>query len=75
MVFDLDRIGVRDDEVAHDGPAGTPRRVQGAEGVHHVIVGGQVVLDHGKHTGVLPGRVLRATEHAVNGRGSSRPSR
>jgi N-acyl-D-amino-acid deacylase len=69
MVFDLDRIGVRDDEVAHDGPAGTPRRVQGADGVHHVIVGGQVVLEHGKHTGVLPGRVLRATEHARrNGR-------
>jgi N-acyl-D-aspartate/D-glutamate deacylase len=60
MVFDLERIGVREDEVTHDGPSGTPRRVQGAEGVHHVIVGGQPVLDHGKHTGALPGRVLRA---------------
>jgi hypothetical protein len=29
--------------------------------VHHVVVGGQVVLDHGVHTGALPGRVLRAT--------------
>ena len=38
----------------------TPRRVQGADGVHHVIVGGQVVLDHGQHTGAFPGRVLRA---------------
>jgi N-acyl-D-amino-acid deacylase len=46
--------------VSHDGPAGTPRRVQGADGVHHVIVGGQVVLDHGRPTGALPGRVLRA---------------
>ncbi len=60
MVFDLARIGVKDDEVSRDGPAGSPRRVQGAEGVHHVIVGGEVVLDHGKHTGALPGRVLRA---------------
>lgn len=60
MVFDLARIGVKDDEVSCDGPAGSPRRVQGAEGVHHVIVGGEVVLDHGKHTGALPGRVLRA---------------
>jgi N-acyl-D-aspartate/D-glutamate deacylase len=34
--------------------------VQRAEGVHHVIVGGKVVLDHGRHTGALPGRVLRA---------------
>jgi N-acyl-D-amino-acid deacylase len=60
MVFDLARIGVKEDEVWNDGPAGVPRRVQGAEGVHYVIVGGQVVLDHDKHTGALPGRVLRA---------------
>ena len=60
MVFDLATIGVKEDEVVRDGPGGTPRRVQGAEGVHHVIVNGQVVLDHGRHTGALPGRVLRA---------------
>ena len=62
MVFDLARIGVKEDEVSHDGPAGVPRRVQGADGVEYVIVGGQVVLDHGRHTGALPGRVLRAAE-------------
>jgi N-acyl-D-amino-acid deacylase len=60
MVFDLARLGVREDEVVRDGPGGSPRRVQGAEGVHHVIVGGQVVLDQGRHTGAFPGRVLRA---------------
>jgi N-acyl-D-amino-acid deacylase len=60
VVFDLARIGVKEDEVTRDGPGGTPRRVQGAEGVDYVIVGGQVVLDHGRHTGALPGRVLRA---------------
>src|SRR5438309_2176107 len=60
MVFDLASIGIREDEVTHDGPSGTPRRVQGADGVHHVVVGGQVVLEHGKHTGAFPGRVLRA---------------
>src|SRR5207247_1010213 len=26
MVFDLSRIGVKEDEVSHDGPAGVPRR-------------------------------------------------
>jgi N-acyl-D-aspartate/D-glutamate deacylase len=51
---------VKEDEITRDGPNGSPRRVQGAEGVHHVIVGGEVVIDHGKHTGALPGRVLRA---------------
>jgi N-acyl-D-aspartate/D-glutamate deacylase len=60
MVFDLARIGVKEDEVARDGPGGTPRRVQGAEGIHQVIVNGRVVLDHGRHTGALPGRVLRS---------------
>jgi N-acyl-D-amino-acid deacylase len=63
VVFDLASIGIREDEVTHDGPAGTPRRVQGADGVSHVVVGGQVVLEHGKHTGALPGRVLRAGRH------------
>jgi N-acyl-D-aspartate/D-glutamate deacylase len=60
MIFDLARIGVREDEMTHDGPNGSPRRVQGANGVDYVVVGGQVVLDHGRHTGALPGRVLRA---------------
>ncbi|HEU5320280.1 MAG TPA: amidohydrolase family protein, partial [Methylomirabilota bacterium] len=60
VVLDLARLNLRDDEVSHDGPNGSPRRVQGAEGVEHVVVGGRVVLDHGKHTGALPGRVLRA---------------
>lgn len=62
MVFDLARIGVKEDEITRDGPGGTPRRVQGAEGVHHVIVGGEAVMDHGKHTGAFPGRVLRASQ-------------
>jgi len=60
MVFDPSRIGVKEDEITRDGPNGSPRRVQGAEGVHHVIVGGEVVMDHGTHTGALPGRVIRA---------------
>jgi len=61
MVFDLDRIDIKEDEITHDGPSGSPRRVQRAEGVEHVIVGGQPVLDHGRHTGAFPGRVLRAS--------------
>ena len=63
MVFDLARIGVKEDEITRDGPNGSPRRVQGAEGVHHVVVRGEPVFDHGKHTGALPGRVLRAGAH------------
>src|SRR5436190_6094204 len=60
MVFDPARIGVREDEITRDGPNGSPRRVQGAEGVEHVVVAGAPVFEHGKHTGAFPGRVLRA---------------
>jgi len=34
-----------------------PRRL--AEGVHHVLVGGQLVLRDGQLTGAAPGRALR----------------
>src|SRR5262249_40849227 len=61
MIFDLDRIDIKEDEITNDGPSGSPRRVQRAEGVEHVIVGGKPVLDHGQHTGAFPGRVLRAS--------------
>ena len=64
VVFDLARINITEDEITHDGPSGSPRRVQRAEGVEHVIVGGEPVLDHGQHTGALPGRVLRAPRRA-----------
>jgi N-acyl-D-aspartate/D-glutamate deacylase len=60
MVFDLDRINVQEDEITCDGPSGSPRRVQRAQGVEHVIVGGEPVFQRGQHTGALPGRVLRA---------------
>jgi len=69
MVFDPATIGVKEDEISRDGPSGTPRRVQAADGVHYVIVGGEVVVDHGQHTGAYPGRVLRA---AVSGPRSAR---
>lgn len=64
MVFDLARINVKEDEITRDGPDGSPRRVQRAEGVEHVIVGGEPVLDHGQPTGALPGRVLRASRRS-----------
>ncbi len=61
MVFDLARIGVGEDEATNDGPSGTQRRIQRAEGVDHVVVNGQVVFSGNQHTGALPGRVLRAS--------------
>ena len=31
------------------------------EGIEVVVVNGTVVIDHGEHTGALPGRILKKT--------------
>jgi N-acyl-D-amino-acid deacylase len=49
-VFDPDRVI---DKATFREPAVYP------EGIHQVIVNGQVVIDEGRHTGRLPGKVLR----------------
>ena len=67
MVFDLARIGVTDDEVWHDGPAGTPRRVQGAEGVHHVVAwpgGAGAEPTHGRPAWPCPAQRVTAQRPA-----------
>jgi N-acyl-D-aspartate/D-glutamate deacylase len=58
-VIDPATVGPGALKVEHDLPAGESRIKQGATGIHATIVGGQVVLEHGKHTGNLPGRLLR----------------
>jgi N-acyl-D-aspartate/D-glutamate deacylase len=42
-----------------DFPADTERYVIDAEGYRAVIVNGDVLMEDGKHTGALPGHVLR----------------
>lgn len=49
VVFDLETL---DDAATYDDPRATPR------GIDYVLVNGAVVIDHGRHTGARPGRVL-----------------
>ncbi len=49
VVFDFDKI---QDRATYEHPDLTP------EGIDYVLVNGQVVVDHGRHTGARPGRVL-----------------
>ncbi len=58
-IFDLDRLEAGDHVVAADFPGGTERWFVDAEGYEMVIVNGVPVMEHGKHTGALPGEVLR----------------
>ena len=59
VVFDPKTVKCGKEEVVHDFPAGGWRIKETAEGVSHTIVNGQVLLEDKKHTGALPGRVLR----------------
>ncbi len=45
----------------HDFPAGGWRVKEPAAGIMATIVNGEVLMENGKHTGALPGRVLRNT--------------
>jgi len=59
MVFDPDTIAAEMPEVVRDLPAGAKRLTQRTRGIKATVVNGQVLLREGKHTGALPGRLLR----------------
>jgi N-acyl-D-amino-acid deacylase len=59
VVFDPETIAAEMPEVADDLPSGARRLVQRARGVAATVVNGEVLLRDGKHTGALPGRLLR----------------
>ena len=59
VVFDPETIGPRMPEVVTDLPAGAKRLKQTCNGIRATVVNGQVLLRDGRHTGALPGRLLR----------------
>lgn len=59
-VIDFEGLHLPHPEYVHDLPNGAGRYVQGASGYDYTIVNGQVFMDHGEHTGVLAGRMLRS---------------
>ena len=59
VVFDPETIVAEMPEVVDDLPAGARRLVQRTRGIAATIVNGEVLLRDGKHTGALPGRLLR----------------
>jgi N-acyl-D-aspartate/D-glutamate deacylase len=60
-LFDPETVQPLPEDVVHDFPAGGWRIRELAQGIHYTIVNGQVLLEDGRHTGALPGRVLRNT--------------
>ena len=66
VIFDPDTVRPLPLEVVHDFPTGAKRIKEPAEGIVATVVNGEVLMEGGKHTGVLPGRVLRNTYYHAN---------
>ena len=62
-VIDFDHVDLRLPEVRHELPTGAPHLHQGAVGYDATVVNGSVLMREGRHTGILPGRVLRNAQH------------
>jgi N-acyl-D-aspartate/D-glutamate deacylase len=56
-----DTINPLPEDTVHDFPTSGWRIRELAQGIHYTIVHGQVLLEDGRHTGALPGRVLQNT--------------
>jgi N-acyl-D-aspartate/D-glutamate deacylase len=67
-IFDPDTVRPLPEEVVHDFPAGGWRMREPAQGIYATVVNGEVLLENGKHTGALPGRILRNSRYQANRR-------
>jgi len=61
MIFDPATISPLEPGEAHDLPGGAKRRKQLAQGIEWTVVNGQVLMEHGQHTGAYPGKVARSS--------------
>ena len=60
-IFDLKTIGSKKrGEMVNDLPGGGKRLVMPAQGVQYTVVNGSVLYEGGKHTGSMPGQVMRS---------------
>jgi N-acyl-D-aspartate/D-glutamate deacylase len=59
-VIDFEGLHLPIPEYVNDFPNGAGRYVQGSSGYDYTLVNGHVFMDHGEHTGVLAGRMLRS---------------
>jgi N-acyl-D-amino-acid deacylase len=61
-IFDFNTVGssAEHPESRHDLPGGGRRLVVPAHGVNYTIVNGEILYENQRHTGALPGQVLRS---------------
>jgi len=64
-VIDVSQLQMEPPHMERDLPAGGQRLLQGARGYTATLVAGQVVMENGRLTGAMPGRVYRAGQTAA----------
>ncbi|OAI40086.1 amidohydrolase [bacterium SCGC AG-212-C10] len=63
-VIDFENLRLHPPVMEYDLPAGGKRLLQRAEGYRYTIKSGEVTFENGKHTGALPGRLVRGAQPA-----------
>jgi len=59
VLFDPLRVGSVKPRLVQDLPANQSRLIREAEGIHSVIVNGEIVMQGTKPSGAFPGQVLK----------------
>jgi N-acyl-D-amino-acid deacylase len=64
-LIDFDSLRLHKPELVHDMPAGGRRFVQRVDGYEATLVAGIPIFERGEHTGVMPGRLVRAGQNGA----------
>ena len=59
-LIDFDRLRLYQPQLVNDLPAGGRRFVQRVDGYEATLVAGTPIFERGKHTGAMPGHLVRA---------------
>ena len=63
-IFDPNTVGsARRAQMRNDLPGGGQRLVMPSQGIEYTVVNGQLLYERGKHSGAMPGTVLRSTKN------------
>lgn len=60
VVIDPETVGPQEVRMRFDLPTGAPRLYGGANGIDHVLVNGEEIVDHGEFTDARPGTLFRS---------------
>jgi len=63
-IFDPEKVGsAKRAQMRSDLPGGGKRLVMPSQGIEYTVVNGQLLYERGKHSGAMPGTVLRSTRN------------